>query len=201
MRAELVGEQPAPRHGFPTGIVTQPVWATARAAASRAVRCHAAYGGWVDPVIGGTQTSHVHAPPEVLWQVVTSVGGDTGWFTPEAVWAARCGVDRVLGGPGRRRVRPDRPLRLGDKVDFWTVTAIEAGRHLVLSPDTRLPGSAFLELDVAPDRDGSRLTLRHGFVPDGVAGRLYGEATRLGDVALYAWMHRRMVLAAEDLAG
>ena len=159
----------------------------------------------MDPVIGGTQTSHVQAPPQVLWEVVTSVGGDAGWFTPEVVWAARCGVDRLLGGPGRRRARPDRPLRLGDRVDFWRVTDLDAGRRLVLSPETRLPGSAFLELqvlpEVGPDGAGSRLTLRHGFTPDGLAGRLYGEATRFGDVALYAWMHRRLVMAAEQQAG
>ncbi len=151
----------------------------------------------MDTVIGGTRTSHVHAPPAVVWDVVTSVGGDTGWYTPEVVWQARCGVDRLIGGPGRRRSRPDRPLRLGDRVDFWTVTALEARRRLVLSPDTRLPGHAVLELEVAPEGDGSRLTLRHGFTPDGVAGRAYGEVTKFGDVALYAWMHRRMVLAAE----
>ena len=158
----------------------------------------------MDPVIGGTQTSHVHAPPQVVWDVVTSVGGDTGWFTPEVVWQARCGVDRLLGGPGRRRDRPDRPLRLGDRVDFWRVTALDARRRIVLSPDTRLPGAMALELEVLPEVGpagaGARLTLRHGFTPDGVAGRLYGEATRLGDVALYAWMLRRMVLTAEHRA-
>jgi uncharacterized protein YndB with AHSA1/START domain len=154
----------------------------------------------VDPVIGGEQTAHLDAPPAVVWEVVTSVGGTTGWFTPEVVWQARCGVDRLLGGPGRRRERPDRPLRVGDHVDFWTVTALDAGHRLVLSPDTRLPGRATLELVVAPDGHGSRLTLRHGFTPDGLPGRLYGEATRWGDTALYAWMHRRMVLAAEQRA-
>jgi len=152
----------------------------------------------MDTVIGGTRSSHVDAPTEVVWGVVTSVGGDTGWFTPEVVWQARCGVDRLLGGPGRRRERPDRPLRRGDRVDFWTVTGMDAGRRLALSPDTRLPGHMDLELEVAPEGSGSRLTLRHGFTPDGVAGRLYGEATRLGDVALYAWMHRKLVLACED---
>ncbi len=170
-------------------------------AATRAVRAHAPYGGLVNPVIGGSHTSHVLAPPPVVWDVVTSVGGDTGWFTPEVVWQARCGVDRLLGGPGRRRRRPDRSLRLGDRVDFWTVTALDAGRRIVLAPDTRLPGQAFLEAVVEPDGDGSRLTVRHGFTPDGVSGRLYGEATRFGDVALYAWMHRRMVQAAEQRAG
>jgi len=151
----------------------------------------------MDTVIGGTRTSHVDAPPEVVWDVVSSVGGDTGWFTPEVVWRARCGVDRLLGGPGRRRQRPDRSLRVGDRVDFWTVTGLEAGRRLVLSPDTRLPGRMDLELEVHPEGDGARLVLRHGFTPDGPAGRLYGEATRLGDVALYAWMHRKLVLAAQ----
>lgn len=158
----------------------------------------------MDTIIGSTQAAHVHAPPATVWEVVTSVGGDTGWFTPEVVWAARCGVDRLIGGPGRRRQRPDRPLRLGDRVDFWKVTALDAGRRIVLSPDTKLPGSAFLELEVlpevGPDGAGSRLILRHGFAPDGSVGRLYGEATRFGDVALYAWMHRRMVMTAEHRA-
>ena len=155
----------------------------------------------MDDVIGSTRSAHVNAPTDVVWDVVTSVGGDTGWYTPEVVWSARCGVDRLLGGPGRRRERPRRPLRRGDRVDFWTVTALDAEsddeRRLVLSPDTRLPGHMDLELEVRPEGDGARLTLTHAFRPDGLAGRLYGEATRLGDVALYAWMHRAMVLAAE----
>lgn len=154
----------------------------------------------VDTVIGGTRSSHVDAPVAVLWDVVTSVGGDTGWFTPELVWQARCGVDRLIGGPGRRRGRPDRSLRVGDRVDFWTVTAVEAGHRMVLKPDTRLPGHMDLELEVTPEDHGSRLTLSHAFRPEGTAGRLYGEATRLGDVALYAWMHRSMVLRAEEHA-
>jgi len=160
--------------------------------------------GQVDHTIGSARSAHVDAPTDVVWDVVTSVGGETGWFTPEVVWSARCGVDRLLGGPGRRRERPQRPLRTGDRVDFWTVTALESGsdeaRRLVLSPDTRLPGHMDLELAVAAEGTGSRLTLTHSFRPDGVAGRLYGEATRLGDVALYAWMHRAMVLAAEARA-
>ncbi|WP_345504460.1 DUF2867 domain-containing protein [Pedococcus ginsenosidimutans] len=123
---------------------------------------------------------------------MTPAGSPPRWCGgPAAAWTG-CSAAR-----GARRQRPDRPLRVGDRVDFWTVTGLEAGRRLVLSPDTRLPGHMDLELEVHPEGDGSRLVLRHGFTPDGPAGRLYGEATRLGDVALYAWMHRKLVLAAQ----
>ncbi len=148
-------------------------------------------------VIGGEHSTTVAVPPERVWAVVTSVGGTTGWFTPEVVWTARCGVDRLLGGPGRRRLRPTGPLRVGDRVDFWTVEELDPGQRLLLRADTRLPGTATLELLVAPvDAGGARFTLRHGFAPDGPAGRAYGWSTRLGDLALFALMHHEMAAAA-----
>ncbi|WP_460931920.1 DUF2867 domain-containing protein [Phycicoccus ginsengisoli] len=149
----------------------------------------------------GTHTGTADVPVDRLWQVVTSVGGDTGWFTPEAVWTARCGVDRLLGGPGRRRTRPDRPPRAGDLLDFWRVEEVVATgsrRRLVLSPLTRLPGAMLLYLEVtAEGRGRSRLTVRHGFTPSGPAGLAYGLTTAAGDQALYAWMRTAMLRAAQ----
>ena len=152
-------------------------------------------------LLSGTHTGTAEVPLARLWRVVTSVGGDTGWFTPEVVWAARCGVDRLLGGPGRRRTRPDRPPRAGDLLDFWRVEDVVATgphRRLVLSPLTKLPGTMQLHLEV--DREAasrSRLTVRHVFTPSGPAGLAYGLTTAAGDQALYAWMRTAMLRAAE----
>lgn len=153
-------------------------------------------------LLRGAHTGTVDVPVDRLWQVVASVGGDTGWFTPEVVWAARCGVDRVLGGPGRRRSRPDRTPRPGDLLDFWEVVevvATGAHRRLVLSPLTKLPGTMRLHLEV--DREGPRrstLTVRHVFTPSGPAGFAYGLTTAAGDQALYAWMRTAMLRAAHS---
>ena len=150
----------------------------------------------------GAHSGTADVPVDRLWQVVTSVGGDTGWFTPEPVWAARCGVDRLLGGPGRRRTRPDRPPRAGDLLDFWRVEDVVATgprRRLVLSPLTKLPGTMQLDLEVdTGERRGTRLTVRHAFTPSGPAGLAYGLTTAAGDQALYAWMRTAMLRAAEN---
>ena len=150
----------------------------------------------------GAHSGTADVPVDRLWRIVASVGGDTGWFTPEPVWAARCGVDRLLGGPGRRRTRPERPPHPGDLLDFWQVEDVVATgprRRLVLSPLTKLPGTMQLDLEVdreAPRR--SRLTVRHVFTPSGPAGLAYGLTTAAGDQALYAWMRTAMLRAAEN---
>lgn len=152
-------------------------------------------------LLSGAHPGTADVPVDRLWQVVTSVGGDTGWFTPEVVWTARCGVDRLLGGPGRRRTRRDRPPRAGDLLDFWRVEEVVATgphRRLVLSPLTKLPGTMRLHLEVDRETPArSRLTVRHVFTPSGPAGLAYGLATAAGDQALYAWMRTAMLRAAE----
>ena len=152
-------------------------------------------------LLRGAHDGVAAVPVERLWEVVTSVGGDTGWFTPEVVWAARCGVDRLLGGPGRRRARPERPPRPGDLLDFWRVEDVAPSgphRRLVLSPLTRLPGTMRLALEVSAEARGrSRLVVRHEFTPSGPAGLAYGLTTAAGDQALYAWMRTAMLRAAQ----
>jgi hypothetical protein len=151
-------------------------------------------------LLSGAHTGTAEVPVDRLWRVVTSVGGDTGWFTPEVVWTARCGVDRLLGGPGRLRERPGRPPRPGDLLDFWRVEDVVATgshRRLALSPLTRLPGTMRLDLEVAAEGRGrSRLVVRHVFRPSGAAGLAYGLTTAAGDRALYAWMRTAMLRAA-----
>ena len=54
-----------------------------------------------------------------VMRTVKSVGGDTGWFAFDWLWAIRGFVDEILGGVGVRRGRRHPiDLRVGDTVDF-----------------------------------------------------------------------------------
>ena len=41
-----------------------------------------------------------------VWRVITSIGGDTGYFTARFPWTLRGALDWIVGGPGLRRGRP-----------------------------------------------------------------------------------------------
>jgi len=115
------------------------------------------------------------APPEQLWRVVESIGGDNGWYSWPVAWAARGWVDKLVGGVGLRRGRRDQEkLVTGDALDFWRVEQIDPGRFLRLRAEMKLPGLAWLEFTVeSREQGGSRLTQRAIFFPHGLGGRLY----------------------------
>jgi len=71
----------------------------------------------------------VAADPRGLWEVVTRIGGETGWYSFPLAWAVRGWLDRVTGCVGLRRGRRDpEDLYIGEALDFWRVEAIEPGR-------------------------------------------------------------------------
>jgi uncharacterized protein YbjT (DUF2867 family) len=115
------------------------------------------------------------APPDALWRVVESIGGENGWYSWPVAWAARGWVDKLVGGVGLRRGRRDQErLVTGDALDFWRVEQIDPGRFLRLRAEMKLPGLAWLEFTVeAREQGGSRLTQRAIFFPHGLGGRLY----------------------------
>ena len=118
------------------------------------------------------------APPEALWRVVESIGGDNGWYSLPVAWAARGWLDKLVGGVGLRRGRrdPDR-LAPGEAVDFWRVENLDRGRSLRLRAEMKVPGRAWLEFTVEPrPGGGSRLIQRAIFFPSGLGGRLYWAA-------------------------
>lgn len=130
----------------------------------------------------------VAAAPEVLWQVVAGIGGDAGWYAVDALWCVRAGVDRLLGGPGMRGRRPGVP-RVGDELDFWRVEAVDPPRSLRLRAEMRMPGTAWLGLEIEPcGVGGSRLVQRTWFAPDGVLGHAFWWAELPGHKAVFARM-------------
>ncbi|MBS1698589.1 MAG: SDR family oxidoreductase [Actinobacteria bacterium] len=120
---------------------------------------------------------HSPASPDAVWQVIESIGGESGWHSAPLAWAARGWIDRLTGGVGMRRGRrhPSR-LNTGDVVDVWRVESIDRGRGLRLRAEMRMPGRGWLELGVRPDGVGSVYRQRAVFFPKGLAGRLYWAA-------------------------
>jgi len=104
---------------------------------------------------------------ERIWRI----GGDTGWYYANWLWALRGLVDKLAGGVGLRRGRTNlNSINTGDTLDFWRVLYAnrEEGR-LLLFAEMKLPGEAWLEFKIS---DGE-LIQTATFRPLGVAGRLY----------------------------
>jgi uncharacterized protein YbjT (DUF2867 family) len=178
MEYELVCRS-GPPAGPPPGGPTPYAEAVRRAVAERTT-----------PPFLGEHVEGVAAPAPVLWDVITGLGGDTGWYTVPGAWALRGGVDRLLGGVGARRTRPDR-IEPGAAWDWWRVEEVDPGERVLLRAETRLPGTARLELRAEPDGPcRSRYVQRVLFTPDGPAGRLYWHAVRPGHDFVFGVMAR-----------
>jgi hypothetical protein len=94
------------------------------------------------------------ASVQSAWMAVCSLGGEHGYFAANWLWRLRGSMDRLIGGPGLRRGRRSaQELRLGDALDFWRVTKLDAPRHLVLTAEMKLPGIATLSFEIEPQSD------------------------------------------------
>lgn len=142
------------------------------------------------------------APPAALWQVVSTVGGDNGYYYMGALWWLREMIDWLLGGSGLTKGRRHpTELRLGDRIDYWTVLGIEPERRLTLHFGMRAPGAGVLEFDIEPlASGGSRLTVTAYWHPQGVWGLLYWYAMVPAHLFIFRGMSAAMARRAEALA-
>jgi uncharacterized protein YbjT (DUF2867 family) len=124
-----------------------------------------------------TETRHlkVHARPETVYQVFTSLGGKNGWFYADWLWQLRGILDRAVGGVGLRRGRRHpTELLIGDPLDFYRVEALEPNKMMRLRAEMKVPGKAWMEFKVHPLEDGStQLTQTAYFAPKGLFGHIY----------------------------
>ena len=137
-------------------------------------------------------------PREYVFDVVRSIGGSHGWFSPRLLWSMRGAVDKLAGGIGAGRGRRH-PIELsvGDPVDLWRVDAIEAPSLLRLRAEMRVPGVAWHEYRVLDDGVATILEQRSLFEPRGLWGRVYWFLLAPMHAVLYPRMVRRIVREAE----
>lgn len=134
-----------------------------------------------------------------VFDVFTRLGGENGWLVWEWAWRVRGFLDRIAGGPGMRRGRrhPE-SLRAGDAVDFWRVESINRNRFLRLRAEMRLPGRAWLEWEVLPGAEGSRLVQTARFAPRGLGGVLYWYLLYPLHKMIFRDLARAIVAMAEE---
>jgi uncharacterized protein YbjT (DUF2867 family) len=121
-----------------------------------------------------SRTRAVVAGPEEAFAPIRCLGGETGWYAYDWLWRLRGFLDLLVGGVGVRRGRPaPEDLHVGDAVDFWRVEAYEPGRLLRLAAEMKLPGRAWLELEVEPHDRGAIIRQTAVFDAAGLAGLAY----------------------------
>ncbi len=125
--------------------------------------------------------------------MVTSLGGDNGYFTMNWIWRLREAMDWLVGGRGFTRGRRDaEALRLGDAIDYWTVVGLEPERVLTLDFGLKAPGAGILEFVIEPlAADRTRLAITAYWHPQGVWGLLYWAVL----VPFHLFIFERMVRA------
>lgn len=156
-----------------------------------------------------TRCITVDAPPDVAFDTITRLGGQSGWLYGDFLWRLRGWIDLLLGGVGTRRGRrSDTDLRVGDTLDFWRVEALEKNRLLRLRAEMKLPGRGWLQFKVkGADETGhsTRIVQTAFFEPKGLVGTLYWYAVLPVHGVLFAgllrslaeWIERRASASGE----
>jgi len=146
------------------------------------------------------RTATVDASPDLAFDTIGRLGGDTGWLYGTGLWRLRGWIDQLVGGVGYRQGRRhEAQLRVGDAVDFWRVEALTPGRLLRLRAEMRLPGRAWLQFEVTPtEESGTQITQTVFFEPKGLGGTVYWNAVQPLHALLFAGLLRRLVTWIED---
>jgi uncharacterized protein YbjT (DUF2867 family) len=141
------------------------------------------------------------ASPAAVWQVTTGIGGSNGYYYMDWLWWTRGAIDWLFGGPGLTRGRRHpTEVRLGDRIDYWTVLALEAERRLTLHFGMRAPGSGVLEFEIEPEPGGvTSLTITAYWHPQGVWGLLYWYAMVPAHLFIFRGMTSAMMERAKRL--
>lgn len=132
-------------------------------------------------------------PTSAVFRAVCCLGGEKGWYSYHLLWQIRGLIDKLAGGYGLNRGRREcLRLRPGDALDFWKVVDVRENRRVLLLAQMKLPGRAWLEFDITPDR----LIQTAHFHPRGLAGRLYWWAVFPFHSLVFAGLGRKILQEA-----
>jgi uncharacterized protein YbjT (DUF2867 family) len=145
------------------------------------------------------------ASPSGVCHTAATIGGDNGYYTMGWLWWVRGAMDWLVRGPGLTRGRRHpTEVRIGDRIDYWTVLALEPVRRLTLHFGMRAPGSGVLEFEVDPELAAhpghrTRLTITAYWHPQGVWGLLYWYALAPAHLFIFRRMTRAMLRRADQV--
>lgn len=129
------------------------------------------------PIFGVFQDKKAEkaANPQSSLNKIFGIGGRSGWYYANWLWAIRGWLDRLFGGVGLRRGRKNASeVSPGDALDFWRVIYADRSEgRLLLYAEMKLPGEAWLEFTIDKENNVHQTAT---FRPQGLAGRLYWYA-------------------------
>lgn len=141
----------------------------------------------------------VAAPAADLFSVISAIGGETGWYYADWLWAIRGWIDRLVGGVGLRRTdrRGQTPVA-SETIDFWRVEECEPGRRLLLRAEMKVWGMAWLEFAAEEvSSNSSRLLQTAWYYPRGLTGWFYWHLAYPLHVFVFRGMARAIGRHAE----
>lgn len=140
------------------------------------------------------------AAPATIWKVLAGIGGDNRYYYLNSLWTLREALDWLVGGPGLKRGRRHpQELRVGDRVDSWTVLGMEPERRLTLSFGMKAPGAGVLELEMVPESEGyTRVTATAYWHPAGVWGLMYWYSLEPAHKVIFDGLTREICRRAEE---
>ena len=149
-------------------------------------------------VLRDRRTLPIERPLKEVSDRIWSIGGAKGWYAMDWAWRVRGFVDKLAGGIGLRRGRRHpTDLRVGDAVDFWRVVeATPDRRRLVLFAEVKMPGKAWLSLELEFKGRHAFLCQTATFQPKGISGRAYWYALK----PLHSILFQRMARALTGYA-
>jgi hypothetical protein len=137
-----------------------------------------------------SRTVQVSTSPAAAFNPIRRIGGTNGWYYANFLWRLRGYLDLLVGGVGLRRGRRDpQTVVPGDALDFWRVESFEPERKLYLAAEMKVPGRAWLQLEVEPNAQGTVIRQTAIFDPSGLAGLLYWYAL----YPVHRWIFRGMM--------
>jgi uncharacterized protein YbjT (DUF2867 family) len=143
----------------------------------------------------------VSIPPNILFKMISSLGGQTGWLYSNWAWGLRGWIDRLAGGVGLRRGRRNpEVVRIGDAIDFWRVESVELDKHLLLRAEMKLPGRAWLQFEThSYSGEQTRLVQIAFFAPKGLFGLAYWYLLYPIHRLIFAGMLRNLAQRAMEI--
>lgn len=141
-----------------------------------------------------TRTSLVDLPADRVRAVVADGRSGPRWYLDALPFVVRGGLDRALGGEGRRWPPPGRDLlEAGDRAGFWHVVR-STPRELLLRAEVRAPGVVELRTEMTAHAVGATVLAQTvSLEPTGLSGQLYLLADLPAREAVIELAHRRLL--------
>jgi len=142
----------------------------------------------------------VRSRAAAVYKAFTELGGPNNWPCHWA-WRIRALLDRMLGGVGMRKGRPDpNAIKVGDTLDYFRIVEIQPGRMIRLKVDMKLPGQGWLQFEAVPtEEDRSQLLQTVFFAPKGLLGFAYWYMLYPLHALIFNKMIREIALRSEQI--